>query len=130
MLNPVSDPESHSRALRRVEQIWNAAPGSAEETELDALATLIEAYERKLFPVPPLDPIQAIKLRCDDLGWSRRDLEPLIGSRARVSEILSGKRPLTLAMIRKLHASLLLPAEVLIAQPVKRPLIKRRKSRP
>lgn len=130
MLNPVSDPESHSRALRRVEQIWNAAPGSAQKTELDALATLIEAYERKLFPVPPLDPIQAIKLRCDDLGWSRRDLEPLIGSRARVSEVLSGKRTLTLAMIRKLHASLLLPAEVLIAQPVKRPLIKRRKSHP
>ncbi|MEN9595151.1 MAG: hypothetical protein RLY23_1634 [Actinomycetota bacterium] len=129
MLNPVSDPESHSRALERVEQIWNAAPGSAEETELDALATLIEAYERRLFPVPPLDPIQAIKLRCDDLGWSRRDLEPLIGSRARVSEVLSGKRTLTLAMIRKLHASLLLPAEVLIAQPVKRPLARTRGNR-
>jgi HTH-type transcriptional regulator / antitoxin HigA len=130
MLHPVSDPESHSRALKRVEQIWNAAPGSAEEAELDALATLIEAYERKAFPVPPLDPIQAVKLRCDDLGWSRRDLEPLIGSRARVSEVLSGKRTLTLAMIRKLHTSLCLPAEVLIAQPVKRPLARTRGNRP
>jgi HTH-type transcriptional regulator / antitoxin HigA len=126
MLHPVSDQASHSRALKRIEQLWDATAGSAAELELDALATLVDAYERKIFPVPPLDPVEAIRLRCDELGLSRRDLEPFIGSRARVSEVLSGKRSLTLAMIRKLHQALRLPAEVLIAQPAKRPLARTR----
>lgn len=120
MIEPVTDQESHHRALRRIEQIWNAEPGSPEERELDALATLVDAYERKQFPILPLDPVEAIKVRCEQLGWTRKDLEPLLGSRARVSEVLGRKRALTLPMIRKVHASMQIPADVLIAAPAGR----------
>jgi HTH-type transcriptional regulator/antitoxin HigA len=114
MIEPVVDQQSHLRALRRIEELWNAEPGSPEEQELDALATLVDAYERKNLPILPLDPIAAIRTRCEQLGWTRKDLEPLIGTRARVSEVLGGKRALTLPMIRKFHAVMHIPAEVLI----------------
>src|SRR4051812_35363824 len=120
MIEPVVDQQSHRRALRRIEELWNAEPGSPEEQELDALATLVDAYERKQFPILPLDAVTAIRVRCEQLGWTRKDLEPLIGSRARVSEVLGGKRALTLPMIRKVHASMQIPADVLIAVPVGR----------
>ena len=120
MIEPVADKESHLRALRRIEELWNAESGSPEERELDALATLVDAYERKRFPILPLDPVVAIKTRCEQLGWTRKDLEPLLGSRARVSEVMGGKRALTLPMIRKVYASMQIPADVLIAAPVAR----------
>jgi HTH-type transcriptional regulator/antitoxin HigA len=116
MIQPVTDEASHKKALRRAEQLWDAEPGSAGERELDALATLIDVYEQRAFPIDALGPLDAIKVRCDYLGWTRRDLEPLIGSRARVSEVLSGKRPLTLVMIRRLHTALDIPADILIAE--------------
>lgn len=117
MIEPVTDAASHRKALRRVEELWNAQRGSEEERELDALATLIDAYERRAFPIPKLGPVEAIQLRCEQLGWTRRQLEPLLGSRGRVSEILSGRRALTLPMIRLLHRSLGIPAEILISEP-------------
>lgn len=117
MIEPITDEQSHKRALRRIEELWNAAPGSPEEQELDALATLVDAYERKRFPILPPDPIEAIKARCEQLGWTRKDLEPLLGSRTRVSEVLARKRELTLPMIRKIHAAMQIPAAVLIARP-------------
>ncbi len=120
MIEPIADKESHLRALRRIEELWNAESGSPEERELDALATLVDAYERKCFPILPLDPVVAIKTRCEQLGWTRKDLEPLLGSRARVSEVMGGKRALTLPMIRKVYASMQIPADVLIAAPVAR----------
>jgi HTH-type transcriptional regulator/antitoxin HigA len=116
MIEPIVDGSSHQRALRRIEELWDAKPGSREERELDALATLVDAYERRQFPIEALNPLDAIKVRCDELGWTRRDLEPLIGSRARVSEILSGRRALTLPMIRRINRELGIPAEVLIAE--------------
>ena len=117
MIEPVVDTVSHRKALRRIEQLWDAKAGSREERELDALATLVDAYERRAFPIDALSPVDAIKLRCDQLGWSRRELEPLIGSRARVSEVLSGRRALTLPMIRRINRGLGIPAEVLISEP-------------
>jgi HTH-type transcriptional regulator/antitoxin HigA len=116
MIEPIVDGPSHQKALRRIEELWDAKPGSHEERELDAVATLVDAYERRVFPIEALNPLDAIRLRCEDLGWTRRDLEPLIGSRARVSEILSGRRALTLPMIRRINRELGIPAEVLIAE--------------
>jgi HTH-type transcriptional regulator/antitoxin HigA len=101
---------------RRLRHHWDAKPGSREERELDALATLVDAFERRAFPIEALSPIEAIKLRCEQLGWSRKELEQVIGSRARVSEILSGRRPLTLPMIRGIHRALSIPAEILISE--------------
>lgn len=122
IIEPVVDEKSHRKALQKIEQLWNAAPGSAEEGLLDALATLVDAYERRATPISPPDPVDAIVFRMEALGLARRDLEPFIGSRARVSEVLTRKRSLTLSMIRKLHDHLGIPAEILIGEP--RPLRK------
>lgn len=117
MIEPIVDSAAHRKALRRIEKLWDAKPGSREERELDALATLVDAYERRTFVIEPLSALEAIKVRCEQLGWSRKDLEPLIGSRARVSEVLTGKRPLTLPMIRSIHRAMSIPAEILILEP-------------
>ena len=110
----------HEQAFRaEVERLWGAASGTPEGDRLDVLATLIDAYEAKRWPMDLQSPISAIKFRLEQQGLTRRELEPFIGSRARVSEIMTGKRPLTLAMIRKLSAGLGIPAEVLIGSPVK-----------
>ena len=117
MLEPIVDSVTHKKALRRIEKLWDAKPGSRQERELDALATLVDAYERRAFPIHALTPIEAITTRCEQIGWSRKDLEPLIGSRARVSEVLTGRRQLTLPMIRSIHQALGIPAEILISEP-------------
>ncbi|MFH1114785.1 MAG: hypothetical protein V1792_12795 [Pseudomonadota bacterium] len=105
----------HKAALARIEQLWNAKPGTPEYEEADVLATLVDAYEDEQFPTGDLDPIETILIRMDDLDLTRKDLEPCIGTRARVSEILNRKRALTLPMIRKLSALLRVPADFLIA---------------
>src|SRR6266478_9940519 len=104
----------YERALRRVEELWNASAGSTESDELDILATLIEAYERKRYPVELPDPIEAIKLRSEQKGEDSRALIGVIGQRTRVYEVMRGKRPLSLNMIRRLHEKLDIPAEILI----------------
>jgi HTH-type transcriptional regulator / antitoxin HigA len=116
MIEPVVDSATHKKALRRIEKLWDAKPGSRQERELDALAILVDAYERRAFPIRALTPIEASTLRSEQLGWSRKELEPLIGSRARVSEVLTGRRPLTLPMIRSIHLALSIPAEILISE--------------
>jgi HTH-type transcriptional regulator/antitoxin HigA len=103
-------------ALRRAEQLMDARPGSAEGDELELLATLIEIYEEKHAPVPSPDPIEAIRFRMEQENLRPSDLVPLLGSRSRVSEVLNGKRPLTLTMIRRLHRVLGIPADVLLAE--------------
>ena len=116
-IKPIKTEKDHEAALTMVEELWGAEPGSDDADRLDVLVTLVEAYEEKNYPILPPDPIAAILFRMDQLGLSRRDLESYIGTRARVSEILTRNRDLTLAMIRRLHRGLGIPADVLI-QPV------------
>jgi HTH-type transcriptional regulator / antitoxin HigA len=125
MPRPIRTEEDHQRALADIDRLWNALPGSPEYDELDILATLVEAYEREHHAIEPPDPIEAILFRMEQMGQSRKDLEPILGSRARVSEVLSRKRALTLRMIRKLHRELHIPAEVLIADAVRPPRARR-----
>lgn len=120
-LQPIRSEDDYRAALKRVEQFFDTAqepdPDSEEGAFFEALMTLVEAYERKHYPISPPDPIEAIKFRMDQNGISVKDLEPIIGKSNRVYEVLNRKRPLTLAMIRRLHSALGIPAEVLIAAP-------------
>lgn len=113
-IQPVRTRKDHARALKEIERLWNAKPGTPAYDRLDVLTTLVEAYERKHIPLPAPDPVQAILFRIEQQGLTRKDLEPLIGSRARVSEVLNHKRDLTLPMIRALHTKLGIPADSLI----------------
>ena len=117
-IKPIRTEADYETALEEIERLWGAAYGSPEGDKLDVLVTLVEAYEEKHHPIPPPDPIEAILHHIESQGLSRRELEPYIGSRTRVSEILNRKRPLTLNMIRKLKSGLGISVEVLI-QPYK-----------
>jgi HTH-type transcriptional regulator/antitoxin HigA len=113
-LKPIKTKTAYKEALKEISGLLNAPPGSPEADLLEVLSILVEAYEEEHHPVEPPDPIEAIKFRLEQLGLTRRDLEPFIGSRARVSEVLNRKRPLSVEMIRRLHKGLGIPAEVLI----------------
>jgi len=113
-LKPVRTKADYEKALAEVERLWGAKSGTREGDRLDVLATLIDAYEAEHYPMDPPDPIEAIKFRMEQQGLSRKDLEPLIGTRTRVAEILNRKRSLSIAMIRRLHRQLGISADVLI----------------
>jgi HTH-type transcriptional regulator/antitoxin HigA len=113
-IKPIRGEADYERALRRVEELWNSREGSAESDELDILATLIEAYEQEHYPIELPDPIEAIKYRLEQKGKDSRALIGVIGQRTRVYEVMQGKRPLSLNMIRNLHEEFNIPAEVLI----------------
>jgi len=115
-IRPIRSEADHERALLEVEKLWGAEPGSPKGDRLDVLATLIDAYENAHFPIEAPDPLTAIKFRMEQMGMTRKDLEGIIGSRGRVAEILSGKRSLSLSMIRRLSRDLKIPADVLIGQ--------------
>ena len=102
-------------ALRRAEGLMDARPGTPQGDELELLAALIEIYEEEHAPVPPPNPVAAIRFRMEQENLRPQDLVPLLGSRSRVSEVLNGRRPLTLTMIRRLHRGLGIPADVLLA---------------
>jgi HTH-type transcriptional regulator/antitoxin HigA len=114
-IKPIRNERQHRAALKEVERLWAARPGTPAHDRLEVLATLAEDYEDRHYPVLPPDPVAAIRFRMEQLGLDRKALEPSIGSRARVSEVLSGRRRLTLDMIRRLHAQLGSPADVLLA---------------
>jgi HTH-type transcriptional regulator/antitoxin HigA len=113
-LRPIRTEADYEQALAELEHLWGAANGTPEGDRLDVLATLIDAYEAEHCPMDPPDPVEAIKFRMAQQGLTRKDLEPLIGTRTRVSEVLNRKRSLSIAMIRRLHDRLGIPAEVLI----------------
>lgn len=114
-IKPIRNNEDLAAALVRMEHLWGAGVGTPEGDELEVLALLIEKYEDEHYPMPPSDPIEAIKFRMDQQGLTPRDLEPYIGPSGRVSEVLNRKRPLSLRMIKRLHEGLHIPYESLLA---------------
>jgi len=113
-IRPIKTEADYQAALREIDRLLDAEPNTPEGDRLDVLSTLVEAYETQHHEIAPPDPVEAILYYLESRGLSRRDLEPHVGSRARVSEVLNRKRPLTLEMIRRLHSGLGIPAEVLI----------------
>lgn len=113
-LKPIRSEADYDAALAEVETLWGAKAGTPEGDRLDILATLIDAYEAKIYPMDPPDPVEAIRFRMEQQGLTRKDLEPMIGPRNRVADVLNRKRSLSIDMIRKLHARLGISAEVLI----------------
>ena len=114
-IKPIRTEKDHRNALQAINRLWHARPGTREYDRLEVLATLVAAYEEKHHPIGPPDPIEAIRFRMEQLGLDRNDLAECLGSRARVSEVLNRKRRLSLAMIRRLHRKLGIPAEILLA---------------
>jgi HTH-type transcriptional regulator/antitoxin HigA len=112
-IRPIRDDGDYRAALAEVERLWDADPGTAEGDHVEVLTTLIEDYEARHFPIPAPDPIAAVVFMMEQMGLSRHDLEPALGSRGRVSEILNRKRPLTLPMVRALSELLHVPMDVL-----------------
>ena len=115
-IRPIKTKLDYERALRRIETLMDTEPGTDDGDELEVLATLVDVYEEKHFPVGAADPVDAILFRMEQQGLERKDLEAFIGSRHRVSEVLNRRRGLSLDMIRKLHTGLGIPLEVLIGE--------------
>jgi HTH-type transcriptional regulator/antitoxin HigA len=113
-IQPIRTEADHDAAIERIAQLMGAKPGSAASDELEVLATLVDVYESRRFPIDTPDPIAIIQFKMEQQNMTRKHLEPMIGSRARVSEVLAGKRALTLAMIRRLHAGLRIPIDLLV----------------
>ena len=109
--------EDYNKALARIDELMDAKPGTAEMDELELVTALVEMYEERNFPISRPGPVDAIKFRMDQLGLKQKDLIPLLGTKSKVSEVLNGKRPLTLAMMRKVHKGLGIPAEILLREP-------------
>src|SRR5262249_13184290 len=104
--------DEYQATLARIERIFDAKPGTAKGDELELLLLLVETYEDKSYPIDPPEPIAALRFRMEQAGLKPKDLIPYIGSKSKVSEVLNGKRPLSLAMIRNLVNGLHLPPEV------------------
>ena len=113
-IKPIRTKRDYRAALKEIESLMAARAGTPEGERLDILATLIEAYEKQHFPMDLPDAVEAIKFRMEQQGLTRKDLEPMIGTRTRVAEVLNRKRNLSIGMIRRLHKGLGIPAEVLI----------------
>jgi HTH-type transcriptional regulator / antitoxin HigA len=113
-IRPIRTKADYRAALKEAERLWDAEPGTVAGDRVEVLVTLIEAYEAKHYPIAAPDPIAAIEFMLEQKGLKRRDLEPAIGSRGRVSEVLNRKRPLTLPMVRALSKLLQIPPDILI----------------
>jgi HTH-type transcriptional regulator/antitoxin HigA len=113
-LHPIKTKKDYQQAILRLEKIFDATPGSSEGDELEVLEILIDTYEKSHYPIDFPDPIEAIKFRIEQLGYSQSDLAAVVGLKSHASEILNKKRKLTLEMIRNLHNTLNIPTDVLI----------------
>ena len=116
-IKPIKNDADLDAALKRIEEIFQAEPGTPEDDELGVLVVLVEDYEDRHYPIgPPTDPIAAIEFEMERRGLKRKDLVPLIGSSRKVSEVMSGKRDITMPMARALHKHLDIPAETLLQE--------------
>jgi len=115
-IQPIKTEQDYNQALAEIEQCWGANEGTEAGDKLDILLVLVDDYESIHYPILPPDPIEAIKFRMEQMNLSRKDLEPYIGGRGRVSEVLNYQRGLSLNMIRKLHSKLSIPLENLISE--------------
>lgn len=113
-IKPIKNDVDYEIVLARIEALWGSDIDTLEGDELEVLFTLVEAYEAKHYSIDPPNPIEAIKFEMEIRGLTRKDLEPYIGSRGRVSEVLNHKRNLSIEMIRNLHKGLNIPLESLI----------------
>lgn len=113
-IRPIKTEQDYHLAIGRIEELWGAKKDTPQGDELDLLATLVESYEMKHYPIAPPDPIDAIKFRMEQMGMTNSDMVKYLGSQSRVSEILNGKRKLTLSMVKSLYKGLKIPAEILL----------------
>ena len=113
-LKPIKTRADYAAAMAEIERLWGAKSGTPDGDRLDILATLVDAYEARHFPMDPPDPVEAIKFRMEQQGLTRKDLEGILGTRTRVAEVLNRRRGLSINMIRRLHDTLGISADVLI----------------
>lgn len=114
-IRPIRTAADHAEALKEIERLWGAPEGSAEGDRLDVLATLVEAYENRRWPIPnSADPVAVLEYAIAEMGRSQAELGRLLGSRSRASEILARKRPLTTEMVHKISEAWHIPAELLV----------------
>ncbi len=114
-IKPIKTEQDYNMSIKRIEELWGAKRDTPEGDELDLLCTIVESYEMKYYPIAPPDPIDAIKFRMEQMGMTNADMVKYLGSQSRVSEILNGKRRLTLKMVKSLYKGLKIPAEILLA---------------
>ena len=114
MIKPIRDEQSYNDALKQIEELWGAKADTPRGDELEILMTLAEVYEDKYYPMPPSDPVEAILFRMDQMGLERKDLEPFLGPKSRVSDVLNCKRTPSLSQIVELHRGMGIPYECLI----------------
>lgn len=113
-IHPIRTEQEHAAALVEIDALWGAEEGTSDADRLSVLTTLVDAYEHDTFPLPAIDPVEAILARMDLEGYTRADFAVLVGSQSRASEILNRKRGLTMEMAHKLHSQWKIPAELLI----------------
>ncbi len=114
-IRPIRTDDDHAGAIAEIERLWGAPQDTPEGDRLDVLATLVEAYEEKRWPIDPADPVDVIEFAITEMGRSQAELGRLFGSRSRASEVLKRKRPLTMAMVYSLYKEWRIPAGALIA---------------
>ena len=117
-MKPIKNEKIYQKYLKRIEALWGAEPDTPDGDELDILLVLVEAYEERHYPIPPSDPVDAIIFRMDQMNLNRKDLEPFLGPKSRVSDVLNRKRSLSLPQIKKLHRGLSIPYESLLGDAV------------
>ena len=113
-IKPIKTETDYDNSIKRIEELWGAIKDSIEGDELDVLCTLVESYEMRHYPIAPPDPIEAIKFRMEQMGLNKSDMAKYLGAQSRVSEVLSGKRQLTLKMVKSIYKGLKIPADILL----------------